>query len=174
MHSDDEGQVSVAGSVRMTRSRSKKRSSHSPPADADVDAAGDVEDADEPLPTGRLTRSRVQRLSCKKSARQRAEDDGYIDVANSELSLPSLKERQHETRDRHLATTCMSSLAANSAINYLRALRGFQLLLKTIPSRSLGGGLAGFVHSTHLGPESHRVILAESQLNGRRPFPPTG
>ena len=43
-----------------------------------------MEDADEPLPTGRLTRSRSQRLSRKKSARQRAEEDGYIDVANSE------------------------------------------------------------------------------------------
>ena len=59
-------------------------SSHCPPADGDADAAGDVEDVDEPLPTGRLKRSQAPRLSCKKSARQRAEEDGYIDVANSE------------------------------------------------------------------------------------------
>ena len=59
---------------------------HSLPADEDADAAGDVEDADEPLPTGRLTRWRAQRLSRKKSARLRAKEDGYIDVANSESS----------------------------------------------------------------------------------------
>ena len=71
-------------------------SSHCPPADGDADAAGDVEDVDEPLPTGRLKRSQAPRLSCKKSARQRAKEDGYIDIANSEPPGSSEKELMEE------------------------------------------------------------------------------
>ena len=69
---------------------------HSLPADEDADAAGDVEDADEPLPTGRLTRWRAQRLSRKKRARLRAKEDGYIDVANSEPRVSSENDLMQE------------------------------------------------------------------------------
>ncbi|KAL5530834.1 YTA7 [Sanghuangporus sanghuang] len=93
VNSDEEGEVSIAAPARVTRSRSKKVSSHSPLAD--VDAVGDVDDADESHPTGRLTRSRSQRLA-RKSARQRAEEDGYIDVGDAEVPGSSEDELMEE------------------------------------------------------------------------------
>ncbi|EJD00736.1 AAA-domain-containing protein [Fomitiporia mediterranea MF3/22] len=91
VNSDDDGEVSIAAPFPMTRSR-KKITSNSPPADA---PANDADDADEPPPTGRLTRAR-SRLTRKKSARERAEEDGYTDVGDADAPGSSEDELMEE------------------------------------------------------------------------------